>query len=200
MNSARPQKLSTRARLGIGITVFAFAMAATLWQMDRQMYQGPRGGDFTLESKTGKRRLSDIQNGRPAVLYFGFTSCPDVCPMSLHKLAQALKQLSLEEREKIRVVFVSVDHQRDTASKTQTYVEAFIPGGVGLTGSKAEIDAVVNQYGATYVIEPDAKSALGYGVQHTTSFFLVNRSHRLVTRVPEQMKVEDLAMSLKSLL
>jgi protein SCO1/2 len=157
------------------------------------------GGDFELAGVNGPFRLQS-QRGKAVVLYFGFTSCPDVCPISLHKLSQAMKSLTELERESIVPVFVSVDYRSDTPAKAQTYVQAFSQGGFGVTGTKVQIDRVTSLYGAAYMIEDTPKSALGYSVQHSTRFFLVDRKGRFRDSVPTETNNEELVKHLKETL
>lgn len=159
----------------------------------------PQGGDFTLHSAGKDVSLHDYK-GKGVVLYFGYTSCPDVCPVSMSKLAKAMKKLSPEDQAKLQVVFVSVDHRGDTPEKAQSYASYFMPGAVGLTGSKAEIDSVVKLYGAGYMIEDTKKSAMGYSVQHPTSFFLVNRNGKFEQTIPTELSTDELAQELKNLI
>lgn len=159
----------------------------------------PLGGDFTLHSVGKDVSLHDYK-GKGVVLYFGYTSCPDVCPVSMSKLSKAMKKLSPDDQAKLQVVFISVDHRGDTPEKAQGYASYFMPGAVGVTGSKAEIDSVVKLYGAGYMIEDTKKSAMGYSVQHPTSFFLVNRKGNFEQTIPTELSTDEIAQELKNLI
>lgn len=154
----------------------------------------PPGGDFTLQSVGGPRSLHDFA-GRGVILYFGYTSCPDACPTSLSYLSSLLKQLPPRDQERILPVFISVDYKADTPQKVDTYMKFFWKSGVGLTGSKAEIDRVVAQYGTSYHYEEDKKSAMGYSVQHGSNFYFISPSGDLVvvesTLAPQKVLMQD---------
>jgi cytochrome oxidase Cu insertion factor (SCO1/SenC/PrrC family) len=102
------------------------------------------GGDFSLTDHNGKRfRLSD-QRGKVILLFFGYTSCTEACPVILGRINSVFKQLG-SDRDKALAVFISVDPQRDTARVLRDYVHYFSAHTVALTGKKEEIDAVVKQ-------------------------------------------------------
>jgi len=138
------------------------------------------GGDFSLTDHNGKRfRLSD-QRGKVILLFFGYTSCTEACPVILGRINSVFKQLG-PDRDKAIAVFISVDPRRDTAGVLRDYVQYFSAHTVALTGKKGEIDAVVKQYGATYEIE-ESNSALGYHISHTTDIYVVDQQGALSSR------------------
>lgn len=165
----------------------------------RRLQPPKRGGDFTLHSSAGPVSLHDFK-GKAVVIYFGYTSCPDVCPISLGKLSQTLTTFSNAERAKLQTLFVSVDHRGDTPMKAQDYAQFFMKDAIGLTGSKPEIDAVVHLYGTSYVIEDTKKSAMGYSVQHSSSFFLVDDDGDFVGTVSTDVATDVLAKELRKIL
>jgi cytochrome oxidase Cu insertion factor (SCO1/SenC/PrrC family) len=142
--------------------------------------QSAAGGDFTLtDHNSEKFRLAD-QRGKVILLFFGYTSCTEACPVILGRVNSVFKKLG-PEREKVLAVFISVDPQRDTPQVLREYVKYFSSQTVALTGKKEEIDAVVKRYGAKYEIEK-SDSALGYHVSHTTDIYLIDRRGALRSR------------------
>ena len=142
--------------------------------------QSAAGGDFTLTDHNGEKfRLAD-QRGKVILLFFGYTSCTEACPVILSRVNSVFKQLG-PEREKAMAIFISVDPQRDTPQVLREYVKYFSAHTIALTGKKEEIDAVVNQYGAKYEIEK-SDSALGYHVSHTTDIYLIDQRGALQAR------------------
>lgn len=107
------------------------------------------GGDFTLQSADGPVSLSDFR-GKVVLIYFGYTSCPDVCPTSLGALSAALKQLSPREMDRVQPIFISVDPERDTPGKMVEYVHYFHPKMIGVTGSIEQVRKVADRYGAYF--------------------------------------------------
>ena len=135
------------------------------------------GGDFSLTNQDGiARRLSDFR-GRVVLMFFGYTTCPDACPLAMSKIASALQTVP-NASEAVRTIFVSVDTAHDTPPVLSEYVRSFSVPLEGLTGSRQQIDDVVGQYRAAYSIEP-SDSPIGHDVSHTTYTYLIDRSGRL---------------------
>ena len=99
---------------------------------------------FTLTDENGDTVNESIVDDKAVVLFFGYTHCPDFCPMTLTLLAQAMNTLSEQEREQLRVLFVSVDPERDTPALLKEYTEYFGPEVIGLTGDKDQLDDVTS--------------------------------------------------------
>jgi len=136
-----------------------------------------RPTDFTLVDHDGRPFRSTSLRGKPALLFFGYTHCPDACPMTMSNLARAYRKAGPAARD-IPTLFVSVD-PRDTPALLKNYLAYFgaIPAK-GLTGSKAQIDAVVRQLGARYEIR-DSGSAAGPLVDHSLSVYLLGSDGRV---------------------
>jgi|SRR5215475_13059797 len=155
------------------------------------------GGDFTLTDHNGaKFRLAD-QRGKAILLFFGYTSCTEACPVILSRINSVFKKLG-DDREKALAVFISVDPQRDTTEVLREYVKYFSAHTVALTGKKEEIDAVVKQYGAKYEIEK-SDSALGYHVSHTTDIYLIDQRGALRSRFNHTDRADLMAEGVKRL-
>ncbi|MDD5330432.1 MAG: SCO family protein [Sulfuricella sp.] len=131
----------------------------------------PKGGDFTLASSDGAVSLHDFR-GKVVLLYFGYTSCPDICPTSLGFTSQALASLDKAELEKVRMLFVTVDPLRDTLDKLKTYTAYFHPAIVGLSGTPQQIAQVTKSYGASYGRQ-ETGSAGGYVVDHSAFTYVI---------------------------
>jgi protein SCO1/2 len=99
-----------------------------------ELKSAPVGGDFTLQSNTGNYSLTQSR-GKVVLIYFGFTSCPDVCPTTLSNIAQAFKGLDSKEIMKVQTLFISVDPERDKLDRLQEYAAFFHPQILALTGS-----------------------------------------------------------------
>ncbi|MCI0486913.1 MAG: SCO family protein [Blastocatellia bacterium] len=156
------------------------------------------GGDFTLTDHNGERfRLSD-HRGKVVLLFFGYTTCTEACPVTLAKINGVYKRLG-EQKKDVLTVFVSVDPARDTPQALKQYMEYFLAGAVGLTGEKREIDVVVNQYGARYEIEK-TDSALGYHVNHTTDMYVIDREGKVRHRFKHEDKPEEIAAGVRRLI
>lgn len=134
-------------------------------------------GDFTLTDQDGQPfRLSDLR-GKVALLFFGYTNCPDVCPTTLSELKR-VKALLGDEAEQVAFVFVSVDGSRDTPERLSAYVRAFDPQFIGLTGDDAALRPISRDFGVFYQ-RVNYESDVNYLVDHTASTFVVDQQGRL---------------------
>lgn len=204
MNPARKrQRLREAAYIGIAAVLSLLLGLGLAWWLDDGgfgaglKYPG-LGGDFTLESSRGPVSLHDFQ-GKVVVVYFGYASCPDVCPTTLAQIAAAIGQLDAGERQQIQPIFVSVDPQRDTPALLADYARAFAPGMLGLTGSKAQIDEVTGQYKAFYVLVPQ-EGGDGYLVDHTSATYVIGRDGALLEILGHGTTTAALAATLKAAL
>lgn len=127
--------------------------------------------DFTLDSVDGPVSLSDFA-GKYVFLYFGYTFCPDICPGTLSNLAAVREELG-DDADKMQVIMVSVDPQRDTPEVLAKYTAHFDPTFLGITGTKEEIDAAGEPLGIYYEIH-EGSAASGYLVDHTARSFLID--------------------------
>ena len=131
---------------------------------------------FTLTDDTGKVVDAADFRGKLVLLYFGYTHCPDVCPLTLthlHVLMQRLGPLA----DRTRVLFVSVDPARDTPAILHAYVSAFDPHITGLTGTPAQIEALAKRYRVAYNRGPTLPGG-GYEVAHSAGIYLFDRRGR----------------------
>jgi protein SCO1/2 len=138
------------------------------------------GGDFSLTDHNGNLFKLRDHRGQVILLFFGYTSCTEACPVILSRINSVFKQLG-PDHDKALAVFISVDPERDTTRVLRDYVQYFSAHTVGLTGKKEEIDAVVKQYGAKYEVEK-SDSALGYHINHTTCIYLIDTRGTLRSR------------------
>ena len=151
------------------------------------------GGGFTLNGVDGPVSLSDFRDDKLVLMFFGFTHCPDVCPISLTNVARAMKQLTPEQAEQVQGMFVSLDPERDTPTILSNYVSFFNESFVGVTGTKEQVDKVVQQYGAVYRIVELEDSAMGYSVDHSSRLYLIDKKGELVKLLYHDSKPEEIA-------
>src|SRR3954447_13332946 len=142
-------------------------MDAVMWNRE------PIGGPFVLTDQNGKIRTEADFHGKLALVYFGFTYCPDVCPTDLAQMAFAVDQLGAVG-EMVQPIFITVDPERDTAERLKEYLSAFHPRFVGLTGDATAIRAAARAYRAYY-----QKVASGggpdYTLDHSAFMYLMGR-------------------------
>lgn len=156
------------------------------------------GGAFTLEATTGKVSLTDFK-GKVVVLYFGYTSCPDICPTSLAILTSAFNSLDEEEQKEIQPLLISLDPERDTAKKLKEYASYFIPKMIGLTGSLEEVKRIAKNYKVNFR-KTDTDSAMGYVVDHSSIYFIIGRDGELFTHLMHNSNPKEIAEKIKAAL
>ena len=182
----------------LGITLGLNYFDANKQASSSSQMQYPAGGDFTLTQGTKKVRLSDYQD-KVRLIFFGYTSCPDICPTSLALISSSLKQLTPQELAQVQVFFISVDPERDTAKKLADYTKYFHPSILGVTGTTAEIDRVVKQYGTLYrKVESD--SAMGYLVDHSASVYVIDQKGKVVDMLPHGLPTEEITKAIRKLI
>ena len=151
--------------------------------------EGRFGGDFKLYGHDKPVSLSDFR-GKLVVMYFGFASCPDVCPTTLSIIAAALNQLTPDEMESVQPIFISIDPERDRGERLTAYAEYFHPGFIGITGTPEEVQKVANQYGGFFV-KVESDSALDYMVEHTSKTYIISKDGKYVSILPHDMSSDD---------
>ncbi|HSO84787.1 SCO family protein [Thiocapsa sp.] len=159
----------------------------------------PQGGDFVLDSVNGPVALADLR-GNVVLIYFGYTWCPDICPTNLVLIAAALKALTPEELERVQVVFVSVDPERDSAERLAEYSGYFHPEILGLTGTPEQIAEVAKLYGAAYRRTDLDDSAMGYVVDHSAYSHLVDTQGKLVRNLDHATPSAEIVAAIRTLL
>lgn len=179
---------------------FLILTACRPYEFNGTEYREPvPAADFTLEDTSGTPfRLSD-QRGRIVLLFFGFTSCPDVCPTTLSEARRILEGLG-EEAEQVRFAFITVDPERDTPERLGQYVTRFHPDIVGLRGTAAQLQAMFDAYGVYAAKVPLEDSAAEYTMEHTARVFLVDQEGQLRLSYVFGTPVEDILQDVQYLL
>ena len=170
-----------RGHLGLGARACTLArlavvcLAATTILLVSSAAADPRVV-FKLTTQNGTAFTDRDINGKPIAIFFGFTSCPDICPTTLLQMTQDLEALG-SDGDRINVVFVSIDPERDTPDTLKTYMASFDPRIIAVTGPPAVIAAVARAYGASY-----RKVATGnsYVIDHTAAVFLLDGADEYV--------------------
>jgi cytochrome oxidase Cu insertion factor (SCO1/SenC/PrrC family) len=154
-------------------------------------------GDFSLTDHNGRPFHLNQHRGKTALLFFGYTSCAEACPVAMAKVASVYKKLG-GKQQKMATLFVSLDTDRDTPAVLAKYLNYFPIKATGLTGKRAEIDAVVKQYGAKYEIEK-SDSALGYHINHSTYLYAIDAHGKVRFRFNHTDSPELIAAGLRKL-
>jgi protein SCO1 len=138
------------------------------------------GGPFSLVNHRGERVTQDTFKGKPTAYFFGFTYCPEVCPTTLFEMSQHLKDLG-PDADRLNVVFVTVDPERDTPELLKTYLESFDPRIVALTGTPEQVAAAAKAYHASYRKVPTEGG--NYTMDHTASVIVTDANGGFLTLI-----------------
>ncbi len=192
--------------VGLGsIVLVALAALATFWFGKPASFRGTSYGEpypvapsIELTQADGQIFRLNEQTGKIVLVFFGYTSCPDVCPTTMAELKLVMDELG-DAADSVQVVFISVDPDRDTPEKMQKYVEHFNSNFIGLTGSMEELQKIWDGYGV-YRAVTQTGSAFGYIVDHTARVTLVDTNGNLRLSYGFQTPVEDIVHDLKLLL
>jgi protein SCO1/2 len=181
----------------VGAGVFLFSKPASL-RGTTYAEPYPVAPEFELTRANGNTFQLSEQRGKIVMLFFGYTSCPDVCPTTMAELNQTLRELG-SQADQVQVIFVTVDPQRDTPERVQEYVDHFNPSFIGLSGSEAELSKVWSDYGVFREVV-EGKSAAGYLVDHTARVTLIDQQGNLRVSFPFDTPVEDIVHDVELLL
>ncbi len=156
---------------------------------------------FSLLGEGNKVITQDDLKDKTVLMFFGYASCPDVCPTTMAQLTEVLEKLG-EQAKDVRIIFVSVDPHRDTPDVLQAYVNAFNKNAIGLTGSEKQIADLARRYRVAYQIEKP-KSGDGaeiYDVTHSRGVFIFDRMGKARLLAPDTEKVDVVTQDLRQLL
>lgn len=154
------------------------------------------GADFHLADATGmERSLADFR-GKVTVLFFGYTNCPDVCPTTLADMAQVMRLLD-KQADRVQVLFVTLDPERDTAALMAQYAPAFHPSFMGLRGDMQATEKAALAFDVSYQKQP---SKSGYTLDHTAGTYLIGPGGKPVLLAPYGQRAELLAQDIRLLL
>jgi protein SCO1/2 len=153
---------------------------------------------FTLTDHTGKTRTLADFKGKAVVVFFGFTQCPDVCPTTMSEMASVMKELG-PSADKVQVLFITVDPERDTQQLLAQYVPAFDSRFLGLVGDKAATDAVAKEFKVFYQKVP-GKTPGSYSVDHTAGSYVFDPQGRIRLFIRHGQGTEPIVHDLKMLL
>ncbi len=154
------------------------------------------GGPFSLTDHNGQLVTEASWPNQYLLVYFGFTHCPDVCPIGLGKMADALTALPAAKQNIIQPLFITIDPARDTASELKHYVPLFNKKIIGLTGTQAQIDAVIKSYriyAQKQIIDGDDKN---YMMNHSSYLYLVAPNGHVIDVYAHDTTAADIAAKL----
>lgn len=185
--------------LGISVILVGWQLFPRSYTYRGSLIEPPiQAADFNLTDQDGQPfRLSD-QRENIVLIFFGYTHCPDVCPLTLSDFKWIKANLG-EQATKVRFVFVTVDPERDTAEVLKEYLSNFDPAFIGLTAAPETLEGVWKAYGV-YQAKQQLGSAAGYLVDHTARTYLIDQQGNLRLTYPFEMSKEDILADVRFLL
>ena len=154
------------------------------------------GGAFSLEDGSGKTVSDQTLRGRPFLVYFGYTHCPDVCPTELARISDVLSQMG---DKSIPALFITVDPERDTPKLMQEYVSSFNPAIIGLSGSRQEVDAAEKTF-RVFARKGESQADGDYSMDHSSIIYLMDKNGAFVEAFNVERPPKEAAKDLERFL
>src|SRR4051812_17712336 len=178
------------ASLALGLLLMLWAMGG----LRNATAPAAIGGPFQLTDQAGQTVTEKALRGRPTLIFFGFTHCPDVCPTSLFEISEVLRAMG-KDADRVNAYFVSVDPERDTAAAMKDYLSSFDPHLKGLTGNPEAVAKVLSEY-RVYARKVPLKDG-DYTMDHTALVYLMDKDGRFVSPFNLKRTPEEAAADLK---
>ena len=194
-SAARPLVIASAfaASLVVGLLIMFWAMGG----VSKVAQPAAIGGPFQLTDQNGRAVTDKSLKGKPTLIFFGYTHCPDVCPTSLFEISEVLRAMG-KDADKVNAVFISVDPERDTPATMKDYLSSFDPHLEGLSGDPAETAKVITSY-RVYAKKVPTKDG-DYTMDHTALIYLMDRDGRFVSPFNLKRTPEEAAADLKKYL
>jgi protein SCO1/2 len=194
-STTRPLVIATAfaASLVVGLLIMFWAMGG----VSKVAQPAAIGGPFQLTDQNGKAVTDQSLKGKPTLIFFGYTHCPDICPTSLFEISEVLRAMG-KDADKVNAIFISVDPERDTPAVMKDYLASFDPHLEGLSGDPAETAKVITSY-RVYAKKVPTKDG-DYTMDHTALVYLMDRDGRFVSPFNLKRTPEEAAADLKKYL
>ena len=151
---------------------------------------------FELLSHTGEiKKITDFK-GSVVAIFFGFTHCPDICPTSMQEL-KFIKESLGKQSDKLQVIFITLDPERDNQSLLNSYVPSFDKSFIGLTGSQEDINRIASQYKIFHMTVGEGDS---YTIDHSSGIYIIDKDGKIRVRHPYGSKVESIIEDIQHLI
>jgi protein SCO1/2 len=191
-STARPLVIATAfaASLVVGLLIMFWAMGG----VSKVAQPAAIGGPFALTDQDGKTVTDKNLKGKPTLIFFGYTHCPDVCPTALFEMSEVLRAMG-KDADKVNAYFISVDPERDNQAAIKDYLSSFDPHLEGLSGNPEETARVITAY-RVYAKKIPTKDG-DYSMDHTALVYLMDRDGRFVSPFNLKRSPEEAAADLK---
>jgi cytochrome oxidase Cu insertion factor (SCO1/SenC/PrrC family) len=196
---ARSRRFAIGAAIALALVVVGAAAWFVLVPAGRSIAGGEAlvGGPFTLTDQHGAQRTEQDFAGRYMLIYFGYTYCPDFCPMSLANMAQALDLLPAERAERVVPILITIDPERDTVEQLAEYAPLFHPRLVALTGSLEQIKDAAKAY-RVYFGKAGNGDSDTYLMDHSTFIYLMGPDGKYVAHFSHSATPEEIAAGIEA--
>ena len=184
------------AAIATGLYIYAKKTVHNPLPKDQIIGSAHIGGPFKLTDCNGQIKTEQDLLGKYSVIYFGYTFCPDVCPMGMHSFSEALSQVP-ELQERIQPVFVSVDPQRDKLEEIKNFLKTFHPSFWGLTGSAADIDHARDAFKVYAVQQKNEHGSKHYLIDHSSIFYVFSPEGKFIGHFTHATPVDEMVKKLK---
>ena len=186
------------AWLSAGILLSGISMAATPDPYHGLRVEPPKSlHAVTLVDAKGPEVSFPLKRDSWQLVFFGYTHCPDVCPMTLHKTSMLMKQLG-SQQSRLTPVFISIDSARDQPEALNEYIGRFDVPAVGLTGDPEALKAIADEFGVM-TRRFQGKTALAYSLEHSSFMYLLDPAGRVRMLYPGNIEIDAIASDLKKL-
>ena len=209
MNSANAQVNKVVVASMISALVFvvglsSFLLFSGLTSANVGGEDGKLGGDFTLQGLNGDVSLSDYE-GKIVMVYFGFVNCKEVCTLSMGVIRNTLLRLTPEELDNVQVVMVSFDPERDSLEDLDEYSRKYHSKITGVTGTKKQLDKVIEEYGAYYrltgiELSEIEKIDLDYAFRHSSRYYIIDQDGNLVDAMRHSSTPNEILARIRTLI
>lgn len=187
-----------RLFLAMPCLIFAACDKAEAPFRNTELIKPAFGKQFSLEDHNGQARSLADFSGKVVILFFGYTSCPDICPTMLSRLAEVIKLLG-PDAARVQVLFVTLDPARDSTQRLKDFVPWFDPGFLGLRGDERQTRAVIDDFRVVST-RKEVGSEIGYVLDHSAGAYVYDPAGQLRLYVSDKASVEDIAVDVRRLL
>jgi len=203
-NKMNEKELPRKQKVRILISLILAIIAAIIWLKALNVEEAPTaaensraliGGSFALTNHLNEPVTDEDFKGKYMIVYFGYTFCPDVCPMDLQIMADSLYYLNPQQLEQITPVFVTIDPDRDTVDIMAEYVNYFHKDLIGLTGTPKQIDVIKNAF---RVYAAKADDSRDYLLNHTAYTYFMDKDGSLLQHFNHGVEPEQMAAKMAS--
>jgi len=180
------------------LSVAGLAAAGILWIEQPGAANASIGGPFALQDGNGRTITNLDFRGKVMLVYFGYTHCPDACPTALQDMADAVDKLAPADRQRVAIVFVTIDPARDTPAVMKDYVSGFDAPITALSGSAAAIAKVADEYRVFYAKQPEKDGE--YSMDHSSIIYIMDGNGRFVGTFSPQDTPVTMASKIRTVL